>query len=129
MKTKLLLLLIVAAVASVFACGQDDSPAEGEVLNQLGGNAPVTIEKVWFRTTLFQRPVGDGEKSETLRVGVGTEPAYAIIRIGEEKRYLARTKNPVVAEEEKKVTIAFNAANTQSLCFGDPKLTKEEWDF
>ena len=127
MKTNILLPLVT--VAALLACGQDNSPAEGEVLNLLGGSAPVTIEKVWFRTTLFQRPIAGGEKSETLRVGTGTEPAYAVVRIGEEKRYLARTKNPISSEAEKKVSIAFDVPNTQSLCFGEPKLTKDEWDF
>ena len=130
------LVAIAITAAASSGCGSED-PAEGVVVNNLAANVPVTIEKVWFRTTLFTKPIAIGESSETLRVGTGTERAYALVRIGEDdpdagasaRRFVAQTKEPISSEVAKKVTIDFSAASARSLCFGDPRLTRDEWDF
>jgi hypothetical protein len=137
MRTPALLLLAGSfAIALASGCTEAE-PAEAVVLNRLSANAPVTIEKVWFRTTLFARPIAMGETSESLRVGTGTEHAYAVVRVGEDepdggaraRRFVARTKDLISSEAETKLTIELSTATAQSLCFGEPRLTRDEWDF
>jgi hypothetical protein len=124
------------ALAPVTAC--DNAAAEAVVVNELGANdPPITLEKVWFRTTLFTRPVAPGESSETLRIGTGVEYAYAVIRVGQDdpdggppaRRYVARTREPVDAQPATVTSIVFSATGSQSLCFGAPPLTREDWNF
>jgi len=69
-------LLSVLGLALVPGC--DNDPTEATVANELPG---ATIEKTWFRTTLFTDPLATGQTSRTLRVGVGVEDAFAIARI------------------------------------------------
>jgi hypothetical protein len=118
--------LLLAILLGLFAC--DNAPAEAVVVN---GHADMTLEKVWFRTTMFFRPIGPGSSSEALRVGTGVEHAYAVIRLGEDdldagtkaKRFVARTREPVDSQPSETVKIVFSPTATRSPC------TKEEWDF
>jgi hypothetical protein len=100
----------------------DNDPTEASVVNELPG---ATIEKTWFRTTLFTDPLEPGQTSRILRVGVGIEHAFAIVRINDHA-FLARTNEPVDAPEAETTRIVFSPATARSLCFGEPRLSLEE---
>jgi hypothetical protein len=119
-RSMLLFLLTLTATFGGSAC--DNDPTEASVANELPG---ATIEKVWFRTTLFEEPLENGQTSRTLRVGVGAEHAFAIVRINGHA-FLARTNDPVDAAEAEQTRIVFSPATARSLCFGDPRLSAEE---
>jgi hypothetical protein len=105
------------------ACNNE--PTEASVVNDLPG---VTIEKVWFRTTLFTEVIETGHASGTLRVGAGTEPAYAIVRINGHA-FVARTNDPVDAPAAEQTSIVFSPTTARSLCFGEPRLDAEDQAF
>lgn len=107
----------------VLACEPD--PTEASVANEL---PDAKIEKVWFRTTLFSQSLESGQASESLRVGTGTEHAYAVVRIGAHA-FVARTNDPVHAEPGDSVRIVFSPATSRSLCFGEPKITEADQAF
>ena len=100
----------------------DNDPTEASVVNEVPG---ATIEKTWFRTTLFDVPLETGQTSQTLRVGTGVEHAFAIVRINEHA-FLARTNEPVDAREAESTRIVFSPATARSICFGEPHLSAEE---
>lgn len=102
--------------------GCDNDPTEAAVVNEVPG---ATVEKTWFRTTLFAGPLETGQTSQTFRVGVGIEHAFAIVRIND-KTFLARTNDPVDAREAETTRIVFSPATARSLCFGEPRLSTEE---
>lgn len=104
------------------APGCDNDPAEASVVNEVPA---ATIEKVWFRTTLFSDPLETGQTSRTLRVGVGVEHAFAVVRINGHA-FLARTNEPVDAREAETTNIVFSPRTARSLCFGEPRLPAEE---
>src|SRR5690349_8054156 len=104
-------LLLALAVLLVPAC--DNDPAEASVANDIPN---VTIEKAWFRTTLFSEPIESGASSRSLRVGVGVEQAFAIVRINDHA-FLAVTNQPVDAPEAESTRIVFAPATARSLCF------------
>jgi hypothetical protein len=112
--------LLSLALAVVPGC--DNDPTEASVVNEVPN---ATIEKTWFRTTLFTDPLVTGQTSRTLRVGVGVEHAFAIVRINEHA-FLARTNEPVDAREAESTRIVFSPATARSLCFGEPRLAPEE---
>src|SRR5690349_2008219 len=93
------LTLISVFATLVFAC--DNDPTEASVVNEIPN---ATIEKTWFRTTLFVDPLETGQTSRTLRVGVGIENAYAVVRINGHS-FLARTNDPVDAPEAEQTRI------------------------
>lgn len=103
----------------------DGDPTEATVVNEL---SDVTIDQVWFRTTLFVGPFEPGQSSAALRVGTGTEPAYAVVRAGD-VAYVARTVDPVVVAAGESVRIVFSPSTARSRCFGAPPLTEEEHAF
>lgn len=105
--------------------GCEPDPTEASVVNDLPA---ATLEKVWFRTTLFAQPLETGQSSEPLRVGTGEEHAYALVRIGSHA-FVARTNDPVRAEAGEPVRIVFSPATSRSICFGDPKLTGADETF
>src|SRR5687767_8154528 len=107
----------------LLAC--DNDPAEATVVNDVPN---ATIEKVWFRTTLFTQPLETGQTSEPLRIGTGAEPAYAVMKIGE-RRFLARTNDPVFADPAGVTRIVFSPQSARSLCFGTPRLDAADHDF
>jgi hypothetical protein len=111
------LVLLLAA-----ASGCENDLAEASVANEIRG---ATIEKTWFRTTLFTGPLEDGQTSQTLRVGVGVENAFAVVRIGAHA-FIARTNEPIDAREAESTRIVFSPASARSLCFGEPRLSPEE---
>ena len=113
-------LVLVLVLACVPAC--DNDPTEASVANEIPG---ATIEKTWFRTTLFTGPLDSGQTSQTLRVGAGVEHAFAVVRVGEHA-FLARTNEPVDAREAESTRIVFSPATARSLCFGEPRLSPEE---
>lgn len=108
------------ALAGVPGC--DNDPTEASVVNDVPG---ATIEKTWFRSTLFAGPLETGQTSQTLRVGTGVEHAFAIVRINEHV-FLARTNEPVDAREAETTRIVFSPAAARSICFGEPRLSAEE---
>lgn len=112
--------IILVAVLGTPAC--DNDPTEASVVNDVPG---ATIERTWFRTTLFSDPLETGQTSRTLRVGVGTEHAFAIVRI-DGHAFLARTNAPVDARESEQTLIVFSPATSRSLCFGEPRLSPDE---
>jgi hypothetical protein len=112
--------LLSLALAVVPGC--DNDPTEASVVNEVPN---ATIEKTWFRTTLFTDPLVTGQTSRTLRVGVGVEHAFAIVRINE-RAFLARTNEPIDAREAESTRIVFSPVTARSLCFGDPRLSPEE---
>jgi hypothetical protein len=105
-----------------FVPGCENDPAEASVANEIPG---AIIEKTWFRTTLFTGPLENGQTSQTLRVGVGVEHAFAIVRIGEHA-FVARTNEPIDAREADSTRIVFSPSTARSLCFGEPRLSSEE---
>src|SRR5688572_16653623 len=114
------LLVLLPLVLLVPGC--DNDPTEATVVNEVPG---VTIEKTWFRTTLFAEPLETGQTSQTLRVGAGIEHAFAVVRIND-KTFLARTNDPVDVREAETTRIVFSPATARSMCFGDPRLSAEE---
>jgi hypothetical protein len=113
-------LLLLLPLLFVVAC--DNDPTEASVVNELPG---ATIEKTWFRTTLFAGALETGQTSQTLRVGAGVEHAYAIVKINGHS-FLARTNDPIDAQEAEQTRIVFSPATARSLCFGDPRMSAEE---
>ena len=116
--------LLFVVLALVLAACEGD-PAEASVTN---GLASGVLEKVWFRTTLFAGPIAPGQSSEVLRIGTGTEHAYAVVRIGE-RAFVAKSSEPVSAEAGESVRIVFTEATSRSICFGAPPLDAEEHAF
>lgn len=114
---------LLALLSTIAGC--DAQPTEASVANDLPS---ATIEKAWFRTTLFAQPLESGEASELLRVGTGVEPAYAVVRIGAHA-FVARTTLPARAEAGETLLISFSPATSRSLCFGEPRLDAEEEAF
>ena len=102
--------------------GCDNDQTEATVVNEVPG---AVIEKTWFRTTLFAEPLETGQTSQTRRVGVGVEHAFAIVRI-DDKTFLARTNEPVDVREAETTRIVFSPATSRSICFGEPRLSAEE---
>lgn len=119
----LAILALAIALAPISGC--DNDPAEASVVNDIPG---ATIEKTWFRTTLFTDAIETGQTSRTLRVGVGVEHAYAIVRINGHA-FVARTNEPVDAREGDQTRIVFSAATARSTCFGEPRLSPEDQAF
>jgi hypothetical protein len=116
------LLLAVSSCAAAFVSACDNDPTEASVVNDVPG---ATIEKAWFRTTLFTDPLETGQTSQTLRVGVGAEHAFAVVRINGHA-FLARTNDRVDAAEAEQTRIVFSPKAARSLCFGEPRLSAEE---
>jgi len=139
------------AFAAVTGCEND--PAEAFVTNEFAatGDTAFVVEKAWYRTTLFTTPLAPSEVSPSLRVGSGTEHAYAIVRAvvpeaddaGEggagdggspEQRpapryFVARTNDPIGVEPSKSVRIAFSIDTSSSACFGRQRLSEADWNF
>lgn len=109
-------------VCLCLALGCDNDPTEASVVNAIPG---ATIEKSWFRTTLFSGPLETGQTSQTLRVGTGVEHAFAIVRINDHA-FLARTNDPVDAREAEATRIVFSPSTARSICFGEPRLSVQE---
>lgn len=105
-----------------FAPACDNDPTEASIVNEVPG---ATIEKTWFRSTLFDTPLETGQTSQTLRVGTGVEHAFAIVRINDHS-FLARTNEPIDAREAETTRILFSPATARSICFGEPRLSAEE---
>lgn len=112
--------LVSFTLVAAPAC--DNDPTEASVVNELPG---ATIEKTWFRTTLFDAPLEAGQTSQTLRVGTGVEHAFAIVRINDHA-FLARTNDPVDAREAETTRIVFSPTTARSICFGELRLSAEE---
>src|SRR5437868_2095500 len=123
--TRALIMATFAAAAasssSILAC--DNEAAEATVSNELpveGGDA-FTVERLWYRTTLFVRAIPPGATSESLRVGTGAEPAYAVLVIGEPpRRFVARSNDAVVTEPGESVRIVVSQEAMRSTCLGSP---------
>jgi hypothetical protein len=111
-----------AVTLLVFVGACDNDPTEASIVNEI---PDATIEKTWFRTTLFTEPVEPGQTSRTLRVGAGAEPAYAVVRIHGHS-FVARTNAVVDATEADHTRIVFSPATARSLCFGEPRLAADE---
>jgi hypothetical protein len=114
------LILVCSALGAAPAC--DNEPTEASIVNELPG---ATIEKTWFRTTLFSDSLEAGQTSRALRVGVGVEHAFAIVRINE-RAFLARTNEQIDAREAETARIVFSPTTARSLCFGEPRLSARE---
>jgi hypothetical protein len=113
-------LALCFALAAMPGC--DNDPTEASIVNEVPG---ATIRKTWFRTTLFTDSLETGQTSRTLRIGVGAEHAFAIVRINE-RAFLARTNEPIDAGEGETTRIVFSPTTARSLCFGEPRLSADE---
>lgn len=92
-----------------------------------GPGAP-TLVKVWYRTTLWERPIAPGTQSEVLRVGTGEEPAYAVLRIGE-RQFLAVSRDAIVTLAGTEGVLSFSPTVSRGACATTEPLSKDEYDF
>ena len=122
--------LAVTATRALSACDPHE-PARASLVNELPaqGTESYTIEKAWYRTTLFFRPVRPGEVSETSSVGFGREHAYFVLAIGEPpRRIVAATSREVETSVGEQATIVVNLQTIRSECVG-AKLSEADWKF
>lgn len=121
----------LALAGGLAACDPTD-PARATIVNELPaeGAEAYTIEKAWYRTTLFFRPVKPGESSESASVGFGKETAYFVLAIGEPaQRYLAVSTNEIETSVGEQARIVVNASTIRSTCLGTPRMSEAEWNF
>lgn len=124
--------MLVGAAASTFAACDPNEPARMTIANELPaeGAEAFTIEKAWYRTTLFFRPIAPGETSETSSVGFGKEAAYFVLAIGEPpQRYLAVSTGEIETSVGEQARFVVNASTIRSTCVGAPRMTEAEWHF
>lgn len=114
--------VVLSSLAVALVPGCDNDPTEASIVNEVPG---ATIEKTWFRTTLFAEPIETGQTSRTLRVGVGVEHAFAVVRINDHV-FLARSNEAVDARAAEATRIVLSPTTARSLCFGEPRLSPEE---
>lgn len=130
--TALLALGLAGAGITAFgACGPNE-PARVTIVNELPaeGAEAFTVEKAWYRTTSFYRPVKPGETSESSSVGFGKETAYFVLAIGEPpQRYLAMSTNEIETEVGEQARIVVNASTIRSTCLGTPRMSEADWSF
>lgn len=127
-------LLCGVAFAVESACQGDLS--EAVVVNDMpaDGPEPLTIYKVWYRSTLFLDPLAPGEQSESLRIGPGAEPAYALLApaydadAGTPRLMPARTKDVIRSEAGETVRLVFSPATAFIGCGGAAGLSREDYD-
>ncbi len=128
---RLLALSAIALLAALaFACDPHE-PARATIMNQLPaeGAASFTVDKTWFRTTLFFRPVKPGESTEAATVGFGRESAYFVLSLGDPaKRIFAISTREVEIAAGEQGSISVNPQSIRSACVGE-KLGKDEWNF
>lgn len=124
-----------ATILAAAACETTD-PTEAVVANDLPGE--YTIVKVWYRSTLFLAPIPPGAESDTLRVGTGTEPAYALLAHGGSSSNAdagttllvpARTRDAVTVSPGEKTRIVFSPETAFVGCGGPSGLTAADYAF
>jgi hypothetical protein len=118
--------------ASAFTACDPNDPARALVVNDLPAEGPesFTVEKAWYRTTLFFRPVKPGEGSEMPSVGYGREHAYFILSAGDPaKRFLAMSTAEIEVAVGEQSRIIVNASTIRSTCVGATRLGEADWNF
>lgn len=124
--------LLFALVAGSIAACDPAEPARVTIANELPaeGAEAFTIDKAWYRTTLFVRPVAPGEASESASIGFGKETAYFVLTIGDPpQRYLAMSTNEIETSQGEQARIVVNASTIRSTCIGAPRMTEAEYKF
>lgn len=131
-------ILCVLSSASGAALGAACQPdlSEAVVVNELPANGPepLTVYKVWYRSALFLDPVAPGGQSETLRIGPGTEPAYALLALaydpdaGAPRLVPARTKDVIRSEPGDTARLVFSPATALIGCGGTVGMSREDYE-
>jgi hypothetical protein len=105
-------LLVLSLVAAAALAGCDDDPTTAIVENALaatpdaGTAAPTTVYKVWWLTTLFERPVAAGAASERERTIPGADFAYALLAPGWSPGDGGRPQRLVAIKSTTKLSVA-----------------------
>lgn len=121
--------VILAGALVAFAAGcETTSPAEAAVRNgfEPGASAPV-IAKVWYRSTLWTGPVDPGAESGALRVGTGSERAYAILTIGS-RSFVAVSRDVITTSVGETKMLTFSAGESLAPCFTTNRLSAEDYE-
>jgi hypothetical protein len=127
----LFLVLPTLSLLAFTACDPTE-PARATVVNGLPseGAEAFTIDRAWYRTTLFFRPLKPGESSEAQSVGFGKESAYFVLSIGDPpRRFLAMSENELETAVGEQVRIEVRASNLRSTCIGTPRMSAADWQF
>lgn len=133
--------MALTCVASASACDNDATDARVVNAFPVGGKTTVTIARVWYRTTLWYGPIEPGGESETLRVGTGSEPVYAVLAIrpsqtpeadaaapAAERLVVARTRAPLAVEPGDHERIILSPATIAGPCSDGAPLSRDEYD-
>jgi hypothetical protein len=126
--------LVLAVMRLAPGCQGDLSQAV--VVNEYPANVTerYTVYKVWYRSTLFLEPVSPGQESGALRIGPGTEPAYALLApsfdVDSGMRTLvpARTREPVQTGPGDTGRLVFSPTGALVGCGGPNGLSREDYD-
>jgi hypothetical protein len=124
----------------MFLACETNEPTEASIVNGFPNDEPdpYTIVKVWCRTTPFLEPVAPGQESETLRVGTGTEPVYAIVArgfapnnadAGAPKLVAARTRDVIMLSPGETERVLLSPATALVGCGGAGGLSKADYEF
>ena len=123
--------LVVAG--ALFGC--QTSNTEVAIANGFpeGPDAP-TLTKTWFRSTLYLEPIAPGATSESLRVGTGAEPAWAILSLYDPRApdappsiTVARTRAVIAIEPGDERTIVISPETAFVGCGGPGGLSPEDY--
>lgn len=119
-------MLVGASVAS--GC-ETTSPAEAVVHNgfEPGVNAPL-LAKIWYRSTTWTGPIEPDAESGALRVGTGTERAYAIVTV-RARSFVAVSRDVITTSVGETKTLTFSADESMATCFTTNRLSAEDYDF
>ena len=141
------IVLCAAAVACALGSACNNDVTEAVVVNGFpaAGTSTVSVYKVWYRTTLWLKPIPAGMESETLRIGTGTEPAYAILAVGlpaaggddatdvdagpasTPRFFLARTRDVLATGEGESKRIVLSPTSLAGPCASGAPLSREEY--
>lgn len=112
------------------ACQEDVTDAHVE-----NRTTDLVVVKAWYRSTLFVDPIAPGASSESLRVGAGTEPLYALVARATDADapsagplLVARSREPVSTSPGAHEALVVSSETMLVGC-GPDGLSPEERDF
>lgn len=120
--------LIAGSAILATSCEAND-PVEATITNGFapGPRAP-TLEKVWYRSTLWRGPIAPQATSESRRVGTGAERAYAIMTL-DAQRFVIVSRAVITAAPGTSLSIEFSGESSAGQCLTATKLPAADYDF
>jgi len=125
--------IVIVSIGFAHLNCEASSPTEAIIRNEFSSAAGTpedapTLSRVWYRSTLWQQTIAPGADSERLRVGAGTERAYAILNVGS-RSFVVVSRTPIMTPIGETTTIRFSPSETFASCFTAQSLSREDYDF